>query len=131
MIPASRRTGNARPRFRLVESNIGWWHVPRRCWRCERRPMKVTVRFSSTFAELAVRSPNRSSQSYAHRPGERYSRLVPQVPIASRRPPVSSYKYKIASARAITLRRCGSVHLKRMYLTRCVQAEELLIENRD
>lgn len=63
-----------RPRFRLVGSNIDWWHVPRRCWQYERRPMKVTVRLPSTFAELAARSPDRPSQSYVHRPGERCAR---------------------------------------------------------
>lgn len=109
-----------RPRFRLVGSNIGWWYVPRRCWQYERRPMKVTVRLPSTFVGLAARTSDRPSQSYAYRSGERCSRLVSQVPIAPRRPSVSLYRYKVASATAIAFRRCGPVHLKRMYLTRDV-----------
>lgn len=102
MCPASRRTGNALAGSGWWGPAIGWWHVPRRCWQYERRPMKVTVRLPSTFAELAARSPDRSSQSYARRPGERCSRFVPQVPIAPRCPSVSSYRYKVASATAIT-----------------------------
>lgn len=76
--PVSRRTGNAPAVPVGGVQHIGWWHVPRRCWQYERRPMKVTVRLPSTFAGLAAWSPDRPSQSYAHRPGERCSRFVPQ-----------------------------------------------------